>query len=368
MSDASAPVLEPATADSSPGPPPPLFSHEQLESHAVALASAHAISADPRRAVPLLPRLEEGAERLEAAYQFLSGIARTDPQPVASEDWLRDNYHLVQDQVREVRQDLPRKFYLELPKLADGPYRGYPRVYLIARELIAHTAGRFDVDTLVDFTAAYQRVAALSIGETWAIPIMLRLGLVEELQRLVDGVVAARHSREQAKKWEATPAARGDSRDDDLERLLRAEVEANGRLSAAFVVELLQWLRDQPSSAAPAWHALQRVLEAQGDSPEELLRLEHQREATDQLAIGNVITSMRLMSSIDWPLFFDRVSVVEQILKQDPAGAYAEMDFATRDRYRHSIEQLSRGSPDIGADRRASARSRSPATHRSTIR
>ena len=162
-----------------------------------------------------------------------------------------------------------------------------------------------------------------------------------------------------------TPAARGDSRDDDLDRLLRAEVEANGRLSAAFVVELLQWLRDQPSSAAPAWHALQRALEAQGDSPEELLRLEHQREATDQLAIGNVITSMRLLSSIDWPLFFDRVSVVEQILKQDPAGAYAEMDFATRDRYRHSIEQLSRGSktPELIVAERAVALARDAQEH-----
>src|SRR5688572_10448238 len=251
MAEASASVLEPATTDSAPGSPTPLFSHEQLESHAVALAAAaHAVSADPRRAVPLLPRLEESAKRLEAAYQFLSGIARTDPQPVASEDWLRDNYHLVQDQVREVRQDLPRKFYLELPKLADDPYRGYPRVYLIARELIAHTAGRFDLETLVDFATAYQRITALSIGETWAIPIMLRLGLVEELRRLVDGVVSARHSREQAQKWEATTAARGASRDDDLDLLLRAEVEATGRLSAAFVVELLQWLRDQPSSAA----------------------------------------------------------------------------------------------------------------------
>src|SRR5688500_499413 len=294
MTDASAPVLEPVVDDGSPDvPPPPLFSPAQLELHALRLAAGHGVSADPRRAAPLLPRLEESAKQLEAAYQFLSAIARTDPQPVASEDWLRDNYHIVQDQVREVRQDLPRTFYLQLPKLADGPYRGYPRVYLIARELIAHTAGRFDIDTLVDFTTAYQRVSVLSIGETWAIPIMLRLGLVEELRRLVDGVVSARHSREQAQKWEATTAARGASRDDDLDLLLRAEVEATGRLSAAFVVELLQWLRDQPSSAAPAWHALQRALEAQDDSPEELLRLEHQREATDQLAIGNVITSMR---------------------------------------------------------------------------
>jgi len=363
--DASAPVLDAATADPSPASPPPLFSPEQLESHALTLAAAHTLAADPRRAVPLLPRLDECAARLEEAYQFLSKIARTDPQPVASEDWLRDNYHLVQDQVREVRQDLPRKFYLELPKLADGPYAGHPRVYLIARELIAHTAGRFDLDTLVDFAAAYQRAAPLSIGETWAIPIMLRLGLVEELRRLVDGVVSARHSREQARKWEATLAAGGPGRDEDVDRLLHAEVESSGRLSAAFVVELLQWLRDQPPSAAPAWHALQRALEAQGDSPEELLRLEHQREATDQLAIGNVITSMRLISSIDWPHFFDRVSVVEQILKQDPAGAYAEMDFPTRDRYRHSIEQLSRRSKasEIAVAERAVALARHAREH-----
>src|SRR5687768_8237634 len=120
MDAAASSVLEPATPEGSPASPP-LFSHEQLESHALALAAAHTISADPRRARPLLPQLDESATRLDDAYQFLSTIARSDPQPVASEDWLRDNYHVIQDQIREVRQDLPRKFYLELPKLAQGP-------------------------------------------------------------------------------------------------------------------------------------------------------------------------------------------------------------------------------------------------------
>ena len=201
----------------------------------------------------------------------------------------------MQDQVREIRQDLPRKYYLELPKLADGPFQGYPRVYLLARELIAHTAGRIDLETLVDFASAYQRVAPLSIGEIWAIPIMLRLALVEELRRLADGVVAARRSREKARRWQrrAVPTARRPS-DRDRAGCSRTAGRRDGRLSAAFVVELLQWLRDQPSSAAPAWQALQRALEAQDDSADEMLRLEHQREAADQLAIGNVITSMRL--------------------------------------------------------------------------
>jgi cyclic beta-1,2-glucan synthetase len=325
-------------------PAPELFSQEQLDAHAESLARAHHLLPGRARGEPLLQRLDENASDLEEAFQALSAAGRDEGQRAGSEDWLRDNHHLVQDQVREIRRDLPKKFYAELPKLSDGALAGYPRVYQIARELVAHTAGRFDLETLADFTIAYQRVAPLSIGETWAIPIMLRIALVEELGRLARGVVAARRSRIQASRWEGLLTARVPHSAEAIHQFLDAERQVNGRLSAPFVAELLQWLRDQPTSAAPAWHALQRALEEQGDTPEEILRREHQREAADQLAIGNVITSMRLLSSIEWPLFFDRVSVVEQVLRGDPAGAYAGMDFPTRDRYRRSVEQLSKRS------------------------
>jgi cyclic beta-1,2-glucan glucanotransferase len=324
--------------------PPELFSQDQLERHAVTLAGLYRVASDPMRGRPLLPRLDEAAEELDACYRFLTDTSSAQASPVGSEDWLRDNHHVVQDQVREIRQDLPRQYYFELPKLADGPFAGYPRVYVFARELIAHTAGRFDLQTLVDFATSYQRVTPLAIGEIWAIAIMLRLALVEELRRLAADVVAARHSRDRARRWGQRLAKSEGSASRIIDEMLRDETRANGRLSAPFVVELLQWLRDQPTSAAPAWQALQRALEAQGDSADEMLRVEHQREAADQLAIGNIITSMRLLSSIDWPLFFERVSLVEQILRGDPAHAYARMDFPTRDRYRHSVEELAKGS------------------------
>ncbi len=320
--------------------PAQLFSQDQLEAYAARLALTHRLADNPRRGRPLLPRLDESAERLDAAYAYLSTVGRGDAQPVASEQWLRDNHHVVQDQVREIRQDLPRKYYQQLPKLADGPFQGYPRIYVLARELIAHTAGRIDLETVVDFATAYQRTAALSIGETWAVPIMLRLALIEELRRLADGVVAARESREKARKWHQAHADVDELTPRGIRRLLDDGRLADGRLPAAFVVELLQWLRDQPSTVAPAWQALQAALQEQGDSADEMLRLEHQHQAADQLEISNAITSMRHASAIDWTLFFERVSVVEQILRDDPAGAYGAMDFSTRDRYRHSIEQL----------------------------
>ncbi|HET9265663.1 MAG TPA: glucoamylase family protein, partial [Vicinamibacterales bacterium] len=319
-----------------------LLSQDRLQAQAIALAQSHRVVPAPSRGRPLLPRLDESATRLEEVYQFLSAAARAEGQAVASEDWLRDNYHVVQDQVREIRQDLPRKYYIELPKLAEGPSEGYPRVYVIAQALIGHTAGRLDLQTLIDFAVAYQRIAPLSIGEAWAIPIMLRLALLEELRRLADNIVSARRSRDQARRWGSLFANSPDDPAGVITRLLTEERQANGRLSAAFVVELLQCLRDQPSSAAPAWHVLHEALDRQGDSPETMLRMEHQREAADQLAIANVITSMRLMSSVDWTLFFEQVSVVERVLRDDPPGAYGRMDFATRDRYRHSVEELAK--------------------------
>ena len=317
------------------------------------LAELYRLAPDPLRGRPLLPRLDASAEELDNAYRFLSVAVTKDAPAVGSEDWLRDNHHVVQDQVREIRQDLPRHYYLQLPKLADGPFAGYPRVYAFASELITHTAGRLDLQTLVDFATAYQRAAPLTIGEIWAIPIMLRLALVEELRRLAADVVAARRSRDRARAWGVQLSTGAREPERIIGEMLRDEAESSGRLSAAFVVELLHWLRDQPSSAAPAWLALQRALEAQGDSPEEMLRVEHQREAAGQLAIGNIITTMRLLSSIDWPLFFERVSLVEQILREDPAGAYARMDFPTRDRYRHSVEELAKGAKSDEQRRRA---------------
>ncbi len=324
------------------GAPTEIFSQDQLQAHAATIAAAHTLAANPRRGRPLLPRLDESAGVLDEAYRYLSSAARRDPQPVAAEDWLCDNYHVIQHQVREIQQHLPRRYYLELPKLADGDFQGYPRVYLLARELIAHTAGRIDIETLVDFCSAYQRSAVLSIGEVWAVPIMLRLALVEEVRRLADGVVSARRSREKARAWQDELVRGADWTERNVRHLLEAGAQADKRLSPAFVVELLQWLRDQSASAATAWAALQAALHDQGDSAEEMLRIEHQRQAGDQLAIGNAITSMRLLSSMDWTLFFERVNLVERVLRGDPAGAYEAMDFPTRDRYRHSVEAVAK--------------------------
>jgi cyclic beta-1,2-glucan synthetase len=318
-----------------------LFTSDRLLDHARALGSTHQVDLQLRaRSQPLLTRLDTAAARLSAVYRELT--AATDDSRLPSEDWIRDNFYVVSDQIRQVRTDLPQRYYLELPRLTAGPFEGYPRVYAIASELVAHSDNRIDVEGLRAFVTAYQETEPLRIGEIWAIAIMLRLALVERLCALADRVLQARVDRASAQAMVARLEQQASSRRGRLWRW-RDEVELPESPTPPFVVELLRQLRDRPPSMAPAWAQLLEPLNAQGGA-DEMIRLEAQLEATMQVSIGNAITSMRMLSSLDWPTFFERVSHVERVLRDDPAGAYAQMDFATRDRYRQSVEQLARRS------------------------
>ena len=309
---------------------------EQLELRARELAAEHGETGGggPRR--ELLARLERNAAELEQIYRRLSEESASSAADTPSEEWLRDNHYVVRVQLLEIRRNLPRKYYEELPSLTTGRWRRYPRVYVFARDFVLHTAGRFDQESLRRFADAYQEVTPLTIGELWAIPIMLRLALVENLCGLAAQTFRARQEREAARKFASNlldTRKKGDS-----------PIQLAAKASATFIVEILHNLRDQSVESTTAWRWLQTKLLARGQSPDELLRVEQQREAIDQLSIANIINTMRVLSALDWPTFVEAVSRVERILRLDPVGAYADMDRPTRDRYRKSVEQISRRS------------------------
>src|SRR5260370_40369057 len=177
-----------------------LYRIERLEQYAAALAAEHKIAERPQRVNLLLPRLEENGRKLIAAYKALAESIRAEHVISPAAEWLVDNVHIVEEQVREIREDLPKSYYHELPKLADGPFKDYPRIYALSVALIAHTDTHLDTNTLRRFIAAYHTVAPLSTGEFWAVAITLRRALVENLRRLALLIVKASEEREQANK------------------------------------------------------------------------------------------------------------------------------------------------------------------------
>jgi cyclic beta-1,2-glucan synthetase len=314
-----------------------LFSVERLEQHAESLASSQPVHAKPTSGRSLVDRLRDNERVLLEAYGSTAKAA-DEGRPISpAAEWLLDNYHLVEQQVREVRTDLPPGYYRQLPKLKDGPLAGYPRVFGLAWAFVAHTDSRFDPEALTRFVRAYQIVQPLSIGELWAVAITLRLVLVENLRRSAKRIMNRRSAREEAdsvadrllgvNETVADPAA-------------LAPYERTA-LSEGFIVQLVQRLRDQDPETTPAVRWLEERLAREGTTAEELVRREHQVQGATNVTVRNIITSMRLISDVDWAKLFEAVSPVDDVLRA--ASAFADMDFATRNLYRTAIEQMARG-------------------------
>ena len=317
-----------------------LFSVERLEQHATSLAAAQAITADPRRGHTLRPRVAQNGRVLLASYRALAHAIDEEQSITPAADWLVDNFHIVDEQLREIRDDLPADYYRELPKLAEGHLEGYPRVVGVAWAYVAHTDSRFDAESLHRFVAAYQRVEPLTIGELWAIAISLRIVLVENLRRLAESIVGAREARQRANDLaDGLLGLRKDQPEVTAASLRRL---AGAGLATPGQVQLFQRLRDQDPAVTPALGWLEQIVAAQGTSAEEIVRLEHQRQAAMNVTVRNVITSMRLISWFDWAEFVESLSLVDEILGE--GTLFGSMEFATRDRYRHAVEELARSS------------------------
>src|SRR5258708_25212243 len=172
-----------------------LFSVERLEQHAESLAAAQAITSEPVPGRPLLPRVLENGRVLVEYYRATARAIKREQTITPAAEWLVDNYFIVEEQLREIRDDLPTGYYRELPKLASGHLQGYPRVFGVAWAFVAHTDSRFEPEVLRRFVAAHQRVQPLTIGELWAVAITLPIVLVENLRRLAERIVLSRAPR-----------------------------------------------------------------------------------------------------------------------------------------------------------------------------
>ncbi|MDP1873109.1 GH36-type glycosyl hydrolase domain-containing protein [Phenylobacterium sp.] len=317
-----------------------LFSVERLEDHAASLARAQPIVPGFARGRPLSRRLAENEVALVAAYRDIAGTVAQGAAITPAAEWLVDNFHIVEKQIREIRLDLPVEYYKELPKLATGPFAGYPRVFSIAWAFVAHTDSHFDKEMLCRFLTSYQRVQPLTIGELWAVAITLRIVLVENLRRIAERVVDSRQSREEADRCADRLLGVAGEAPQPTQKVLAAF--ERGALRDAFVVQLVMRLRDQDAAAAAALTWLDGRMSQQGGSADAAVRDEQQRQVSASVTVRNIVTSMRLISDVDWSELFERCSLVDASLSN--ASAFADMDFPTRNLYRDAIEDLARGS------------------------
>jgi cyclic beta-1,2-glucan synthetase len=323
-----------------------LFGTERLEHHARTLATAQQVLRGPGlRVQPLGRRVRDNADTLLAAYRTCAQAVQAGQVISPAAEWLLDNFHLVEQQLRQIHDDLPPGYYRQLPKLSDGPFAGYPRVFGLTWAYVAHTDSLMSEPILARFVRAYQEVQPLQIGELWAVAITLRIVLVENMRRLAVQIVDGHALRQKADAIVdavlTAPDVSGRSTYSVMQRVISPyETAAIPDIVASQIAKRLRGL-DPLQNPLLGW--LEERLERQGTTLDDVIARTQSRLGASNVTMRNIVTSMRLASELDWADFFEEVSLVEARLRSNPT--YAAMDFATRNRYRTEVEILAQHAP-----------------------
>ncbi|MGA9115728.1 MAG: glucoamylase family protein [Bacteroidota bacterium] len=313
----------------------------QLQEHARRLASNHRSTLGPPSNDDLLRQIERDRRQVHEACLDLAAANRLEQSVSPTAEWLLDNEYIVEGNARKVLQNLPRRYYRQLPAFTSDPDRGLPRVFALARELVSRTDMRLDRENVLQFIAAYQSEVPLSISELWAVPQMLRTALMEGIRHIAGRTQTELRERATANVWANRLIAVNRRDPHRIFSLLAELAHTQSAPSPYFASQLIDYMYDEEGALAPVHSWCERTFQT---SWSELGQRARNRQTRDQVSIGNAFTSLRQLDLLDWNPCFEELSRVEAVLRTDPAGVYSRMDFSTRDRCRRSIENLHRGS------------------------
>jgi cellobiose phosphorylase len=317
-------------------------STQRLAENAARLADATRVSRETRpRGPSFLRRLREIEQALEWANVSLTMSAEVHHAFTLSAEWLLDNAYLIREQVTDLRQSLPRTSYGKLPLIAAGPEAGLPRVYRVAVELVAESGGALDPEIIRKFLDSFQEVTPLEIAELWALPLMLRLQLLECLRTLALQVEEHQSQSEQADFWSNRLISAVRHSSPRLLRVMEELIDHYPEPAPHFASELVAHLYDEEAALPLVSGWLERTLRA---PLLEVMQHEHRRQAVQQTSLAALIGSSRRLAQIQWRELFEATNWAERELAADPAGVYDRQDFETRDRCRSSVEEIARWS------------------------
>jgi len=284
-------------------------------------------------------RVTKITEKYQSIYSKLSDFALFNENLQLSAEWLLQNSYIVKKNIEEVYKNLPKEFFKNLPYIDHPSYQGVPRVYLLACRLVAATDGRITKDSIVAFINGYQKVTPLTMGEFWAFPLILKIRLLECLIHITKVILNRVQQTQLADFWANRMLNALQTDPEKLYPILSSLTQDMPAPSSYFADQLLIQLGDteQASQFIKGW--LNRKV---GEDLATIFKLEQSEQTFEQTSLGNLISSFSRLTQIDWREMFQEESVIEKILSEDALGAYSQMDFNTRDQYRHVVEKLAR--------------------------
>lgn len=318
-----------------------LLSTEELKLYAVKLSREHVTGTRPGNG-RILKQLFLHEKNIKKTVEQLQTCVRSGENLWPAGKWLLDNFYLIEEQIILARKYLPKSYARTLPVLENLIYKDYPRIYVLAEEFLSHCDCFLSIENLVAFFEAYQKEVYLTLRELWALPNMLRIVIIKKLSTLSKSIEQDIRAAEESEFWAARILKQSETSPAQVIQILADLAQFSNTLSDTFYAEFLRRIQNKIHNIPLVYTWLEHNLNLKGQNINSLLLSENQKKSADQASVSNSILSLRLISKLDWRNIVEKLSRVEKILRQDPAGIYSRMDFDTRNIYRNQIEKFSR--------------------------
>ncbi|HEX3043584.1 MAG TPA: glucoamylase family protein, partial [Bacillota bacterium] len=313
---------------------------DELTKHAQNLAKQHQ-KVGTSSTITIRKQIKNDIRILDKITQEYRGYAKNKWYIPLAGEWLIDNFYLINEQAQFIQRNLPPSYYRRLPALLEGPERGIRRVYSLILGILEYTGGRLDLKTLLKYLEAYQEIQPLTIGELWAIPLLMRAAIINKLRRIFEEINRESLSRRQTDIWSQRVTPLLSNVSSKIHTVI-STIERHLDLSNPSVLVHLARQFQEYLDSSSLMHWLEARTAAENMSLSQLVEVDHHKQAGFRTTVGQLISALREITHTIWEEYFEDLSRAEQILREDPAEVYPEMDFASRDFMRHTLEKLSK--------------------------
>lgn len=321
-----------------------LLDTQQLEDYLRKIASGHVLQDKSNKYTYPIPRLKENFEFITEVYNLLNEHIKLKLPIHPAGEWILDNFYIIDETVKTVTKELTLKKYTNFLGIANGPYAGFARIYILASEIVAYTDGKINGKNLEVLLKAYEDKKTLSMDEIWNINTFLRVALIENIREACEKIYSAQLQKYKVENI-IERLVENKSKDELQFKNIgeyKTKVIEQGEMKYPFIEYMSYRLKQYGKKAYPFLNILEEQVNKMGTEISEVIKKEHFDIAVRKVSVGNCIISIKNINRINMIEIFEKINGVEEILKKDPVNVYSKMDYKTRIYYRNKLKEISK--------------------------
>ena len=281
--------------------------------------------------------LDKSYKDILEGYTYLNHEFKSKGEIIPAGDWLLDNLYLIQKEYKDIKNDVREMYYRNIPNIKSGYMKCYPRIYYVATKIVKQTDGKLNKDNIESYIEDFQKHTVLTSSELWSLPTMLKIACINNIAKVVKEMAYAQ--KEKAKGENLVESLIENINDQNIINEIISKNEIN---SIYFVEALIKGIRNNAIENQTIYNWINEKLDMEDKNMKDVILVEHRNQAFFKMILGSSITSIRETDKLNWNISFEKLSKLENILKDDPANVYINMDFKSKDYYRSKIEEIAK--------------------------